>query len=198
MDKEAPEAPRLFSLRLGVYPPSQVLQTDGRLYHLAPASRVVGGITGSRVPWLHGSYPASPLLRTPPPPSASSADFPAVAGYTTYLAPPISRRDEEGFSSCVTRPCHRAVTIHPAGVTDSSQPDYSAVMLPSPYRCNGLGLRGSVTFGATSCVRFRYGPVTRRHPEDDVVDGLQRFSFLPPCHPSYKVSGFYLGGTDSR
>jgi hypothetical protein len=26
--------------------------------------------------------------------------FPGVAGYTAYLAPAISLRDEEGFSSC--------------------------------------------------------------------------------------------------
>jgi len=39
--------------------------------------------------------------------------LPGVAGYMTYLAPPISRWDEEGFSSCVTRPCHRAVSSTP-------------------------------------------------------------------------------------
>src|SRR6516164_11661274 len=35
--------------------------------------------------------------------------LPGVAGYTAYLAPAISRRDEEGFSSCLACPCHRAV-----------------------------------------------------------------------------------------
>ena len=34
--------------------------------------------------------------------------FPGVTGYTTYLAPPISRWDEDGFSSCSAYPCHRA------------------------------------------------------------------------------------------
>src|SRR5690606_7245585 len=102
MDKEAPEAPSRFSLRLGVYPPSQVLQTDGRLYHLAPAFHIERGVAGSRVPWLHGRYPASSLLRTPPPPSCLQPTSRGVTGYTTYLAPPISRRDTEGFSSCVT------------------------------------------------------------------------------------------------
>ena len=47
---------------------------------------------------------------------SSSADFPG-SGYTTYLAPPISRRDEDGFSSCSACPCHRAAPNHPAGVT---------------------------------------------------------------------------------
>ena len=42
--------------------------------------------------------------------------FPGCAGYTTYLAPPISQWDEEGFSSCSACPCHRAVAFHPAEV----------------------------------------------------------------------------------
>jgi hypothetical protein len=38
-----------------------------------------------------------------------SADFPVDAGYTAVLAPPISRWDEDGFSSCSACPCHRAI-----------------------------------------------------------------------------------------
>src|SRR5262249_49786737 len=69
MDVQAPETPRRFSLRLGVYPPAQVLQTDGCLCHRTPASHVAEGVTNSRVPSFHGHSPASPLLRPPPPPS---------------------------------------------------------------------------------------------------------------------------------
>ncbi len=39
--------------------------------------------------------------------------FPRCRDYRAYLAPPLSRRDEEGFSSCSTRPCHRAVALTP-------------------------------------------------------------------------------------
>jgi hypothetical protein len=39
--------------------------------------------------------------------------LPGFAGYTAYLAPTISRRDEEGFSSCSACPCHRAVASTP-------------------------------------------------------------------------------------
>lgn len=39
--------------------------------------------------------------------------FPGFAGYTAYLAPAISRRDQEGFSSCSACPCHRAVASTP-------------------------------------------------------------------------------------
>src|SRR6266446_2733019 len=38
--------------------------------------------------------------------------LPGFAGYTAYPAPTISRRDEEGFSSCSACPCHRAVAPH--------------------------------------------------------------------------------------
>ena len=38
------------------------------------------------------------------------------------------------------------------------------------------------------CVHFRYGPMAHCHPKDDLVDRLQRFSFLPPCYPS-RVGG---------
>jgi hypothetical protein len=67
--KQSPKPPGRFSLRLAVYPPPQVVQTNGCLYHLTPASLVVGGSTDSRVPSLGGHYSASLLLRTPPPPS---------------------------------------------------------------------------------------------------------------------------------
>ena len=58
-----------FSLRLDIYPSPQFLQIDGCLCHLTPASHLVEGFLCSRVPSLHGRYPASPLLRTQPPPS---------------------------------------------------------------------------------------------------------------------------------
>src|SRR5208283_5728775 len=39
--------------------------------------------------------------------------FPGCAGYTIYLAPVISRRDEEGFASYSVCPCYRAVAFTP-------------------------------------------------------------------------------------
>ena len=39
--------------------------------------------------------------------------LPGSSGYTTYLAPPISRWGEDGFSSCSARPCHRATPTTP-------------------------------------------------------------------------------------
>ena len=39
--------------------------------------------------------------------------FLGASGYAVYLAPSISRRDEDGFSSCLACPCHRAVPTTP-------------------------------------------------------------------------------------
>ena len=54
------------------------------------------------------------IARTDPAATVSSSiRFPGVTGYTTYLAPPISRWDEDGFSSCLACPCHRAAPTTP-------------------------------------------------------------------------------------
>src|SRR5262247_3642179 len=39
--------------------------------------------------------------------------LPGFAGYTIYLAPVISHRGEEGFTSYSVCPCHRAVAFTP-------------------------------------------------------------------------------------
>ncbi len=40
--------------------------------------------------------------------------FPGETGYTAYLAPAISAWGEDGFSSCLACPCHRAVPTTPS------------------------------------------------------------------------------------
>src|SRR5476651_2671338 len=112
MDVKTPEAPGQFSLRLDVYSPPQVLQIDGRLYHLVLAfpmletSQMAGPLGSADIAPLHRYYVPSrhPLV---------FGRLPGLAGYTAYLAPAISRRDEESFSSCLACPCHRAVASTP-------------------------------------------------------------------------------------
>ena len=65
--------------------------------------------------------------------------FPGVSGYTAYPAPPISRWGEDGFSSCLTCPCHRAAPTTPPECHDVSVSPRHA-MLPSPV-WRGLSLR---------------------------------------------------------
>src|SRR2546425_776018 len=71
-------------------------------------------VQNSRVPSLHGHYPASSYSGPVRHPLAVGR-FPGTPGYTPDLTPLISPRDEEGFSSCSMRLRHRAVAPSPAG-----------------------------------------------------------------------------------
>ena len=51
MHVQTPEPPGRLSLRLDVYSPPQVLQRDGRLYHLVLAFPIEGDITNRRAHW---------------------------------------------------------------------------------------------------------------------------------------------------
>ena len=122
--------------------------------------------------------------------------FPGVTGYTAYLAPSISRRDEEGLSSCLARPCHHAVDNHPAGV---------------PHRISLFAL-GHAAFAKSvparpprqkvsrpPLVRLRYGLVTRSHPFDGLVGRLQNPGFpIAILLPKLQGSDYYPGGTISH
>jgi hypothetical protein len=67
---------------------------------------------------------------------SSSTDF-LGSPVIRFAAPPISRRDEEGFSSCLAHPCHRAAANTPPECLTASV-KLRRSMLPSPFRC-GLG-----------------------------------------------------------
>jgi len=155
-----PETPEQFGLHLDIYSPPQVLQIGGRLCHLVLASltsetlQMAGPLRSTDVTPLHRYCGPSrhPLV---------FGRLPGFAGYTAYLAPAISRRDEEGFSSCSACPGHRAVA--------STPPRWPAVsvnirlaILPSPLRWR-LGPR-EYAFSRPQCVHFYYGPVTRNLP----------------------------------
>src|SRR5215470_12467650 len=112
MDVQTPETPGRFSLRLDVYAPPQVLQTNGCICHppsppvLLEPLQTAGslGSTGiTRLPRYCGPI-RHPLAFSP---------LPGFAGYRAYLPPVISHRGDEGFSSCLACPCHRAVASTP-------------------------------------------------------------------------------------
>ena len=65
--------------------------------------------------------------------------FPGFTGYMTYPAPPISRWDEDGFSSGLACPSHRAVPNTPPECLIASV-SLRRFMLPSPSK-RGLGFR---------------------------------------------------------
>ena len=63
-----------------------------------------------------------------------------ISGYRVDLAPPLSRWGEEGFSSCSTRPCPRAVALTPPECpAASARCDVPCCLRLSTVR---LGLRG--------------------------------------------------------
>ena len=73
---------------------------------LTKKSRTAGSLCSTGVTPLHHYYGPSRHRLV-------FGRFPGVSGYTAYLAPPISRRDEDGFSSCSACPCHRAAPTTP-------------------------------------------------------------------------------------
>ena len=174
----------------GNYSPPQVLQIDGRLCHLVLAFLVVGDVTNSRAPSLHGRYPASTLLRTHPSPSRlrstsrlsrlydrpCSGDFaPGRGGLLQLLGMSLP-------------PCCR---FHPAEVKEPHRSDFgSPCCLRPPV---GGSAFGATHFRGHFCVHCCYGPVTRRLPTGDVVDRLQSLGFPPPCYPNYGASDFCPG-----
>ena len=151
MNVQAPNPPGRFSLRLGVYPPSEVLQIDGTVI-MSPLPPMLS--EDFRAAGLLGSTGHTPLRRYDQPlrHPLVSGRLPRVAGYTAYLAPPISRRDEEVFARCCARPCHHAVApTPPAWFAVSASLRRSMRPSPSRLRSRPLGLR---TFGARCAFTF--------------------------------------------
>ena len=146
-------------------------------------------------PPLHGHYPVSSLLRTPPTPSRLPHGFPGDAGYADGAAPRVSPWGEEGISSCSASPCHRAVAATPPECANASA-SLRRPMLPSPPK-QGLGLRIDLFRG--------YLCVTSLRPGDSLTIlamalsiGFRSFGFLLPAIQATGASGSCPGGTDSH
>jgi hypothetical protein len=99
---------------------------------------------------------AQRTLLAPPPPSRRPPTSRLHRLYG-FPAPRISPRDEEGFSSCLRRPCHRAVANAPPEHLAASV-SLRRSILPSPPN-RGFGLWISDSRGHL-CVHFHYGPMT--------------------------------------
>src|SRR6516225_3771081 len=74
--------------------------------------------------------------------------LPRLAGYTIYLPPPISRRDEEGFSSYSVMSLSPCCRFHPAEVTMPHRSDFGIPCCLRPTEA-GSAL-GSTLFEATT------------------------------------------------
>ena len=109
-----------------------------------------------------------------------------------YLAPPLSQRDEEGFSSCSTCPGHRAVApTPPEGPAASAALRRSLMPSPSGW---GLGLRGySLSGPPVRSLTLRPGD-SPAIPKMTVSMGFRTFGFPPACHPCYGASALTPAG----
>src|SRR5437879_3399361 len=157
MNVQAPEPLRLVSLRRDVDPPPQVLQTDGRRYHAAPASHVVGGSAEQQGPFAPRALPR--LLATPGPSAtlSPSADFPGapVIRPTSSTDFAVRRGGLLQLLDASWSPCCRSQSRRS---TPPRQPDCG-----SPCCLRGVLVRsasGADLSGPTR-VHLRYGPVTR-------------------------------------
>src|SRR5205823_6267552 len=97
----------------------------------------------------HGHYAASPPLLAPPPPSRLSTDFLVLPVRRLPCFRRFLDRDEEGFSSCLAHPCHRAAAITPPECPATSA-SLRRSMPPSPHegrkaRPLGLPFRGHLS-----------------------------------------------------
>src|SRR6056297_890726 len=118
--------------------------------------------------------------------------LPGGAGYTAYLAPPLSRRGEEGFSSCSMCPGHRAVAPTPPECPAASAA-LRRSMLPSPSGCR-LGLRVFALSGPPlRSLALRPGD-SPTIPRMTVSMGFRSVGFAPACHPSYGGSALPPAG----
>src|SRR5207247_10275159 len=146
-----------------VYPPAQVLQLNGCLCHCTPASHVVEGVTNSRVPSLHGHYPASALLRTHPSPSRLRL-ISRWTGYPTYLASADFAAGRGGLLQLLSvslSPCCRS---HPAEVVRRVSQSATA---HAAFAFTVAGsASGALHFRGPLCLRLRHGLGPRPLPDD--------------------------------
>ena len=195
MNIKPPKPPCFVGLPLLIYLPSQVLQTDGRLFHLVPASQCCQKIADSWVPLLPGRYPGSLLIRTHPPPSRLSVHFPLY----TVIEPTLLQKFLAGTRKASPVARHVLVTVlslpprrSDLAVSISFRPN----MLPSSYGC-GLDLRGfSLSGPPVRSLSLRPGD-SLPSLQDCFVDGLQIVGFPCTCHPSYRAPDCYPSRTNS-
>jgi len=115
------------------------------------------------------------LLLAPTPPSRLPPDFPGFL-VIRLPAPPISRRDEEDFSNCLTCPCHRAALLpRPSESPRQSVCDDPCCLGPEPEG----SASGSLFFRGHLWVHFRCGPVTRSPSRGWLCQSASSVSFPP-------------------
>src|ERR1700692_3789090 len=132
-----------------------------------------------------GSADITPLLRYygPSRPPLVFGRLPGFAGSTASLAPTISRRDEEGFSSCLACPCHRAVASTPP------RQRCRIGQISAPHVAFALRLRARPSVSLIFEATFAFTVVTARwlviSPRETLSIG---FRVLVSLHPAIQTT----------
>src|SRR6266851_843548 len=177
------KSPGRFSLRLDVYPPPQVLQIVGRLYHLVLAFPIERDITNSRATSLHRHYSASSLLLARPTPSRlwPTSRFRRLYGLPCSGDFSLGRGGSLQLLSMSLSPCCR---FHPAEVEMPHRSDFGTPCCLRPTEA-GSAL-GSTLFEAT----FTFTVITARQlvvsPRETLSIG---FRILISLHPAIQTTG---------
>ncbi len=122
---------------------------------------IVEKVMNSRVPLLHGSYPASSLLRTRPPPSRLRS----ISRWMPVIRPTLLRRFLDGTRTASPVAWRILVTVLPLPPPRSESTRRSGFVGPCCLRFDGESSASGVKkFRGHLWVHLRCGPVTRSPP----------------------------------
>ena len=153
-------------------------------------------VMNSRVPSLHGRYPASSLLRTRPPPSRLRS----ISRWMPVIRPTLLRRFLGGTRTASPVAQRILVTVLPLPPRRSESTRRSGFVDPCCLRPNR---EGSAT-GVFKVSRPPVGSLTLRPGDSLTIPwtalsvGFRSFGFPPACDSSYRAPDSCPGGTGSR
>ena len=194
--EQAPESPFRFSLRLHVYPSSQVPQSDRRLYHLASASHVAKVVTKQQGRFPPPALPGFPGTTNPSATLSPVGRFPGAAG---LYGLPCSADFSPGRGGLLQLLSASSSPCRPL-------PPRQSVIALQPVCATPCCLRPTETDSASRasdyrgylCVHSRYGPVTRRPPLRWPCQWASDHRFPSSLPSKLRGSGSYPGGSVPR
>ena len=153
-------------------------------------------VMNSRVPSLHGRYPASSLLRTRPPPSRLRS----ISRWMPVIRPTLLRRFLDGTRTASPVAQRILVTVLPLPPRRSESTHRSGFVDPYRLRPN----RESSASGVFKVTGPPMGSLALRPGDSLTIPwmalsvGFRSFGFPPACDSSYRAPDSCPGGTDSR
>ena len=150
----------------------------------------------SRAPWLHGRYPASSLLRAPPPPSRLRP----TSRWKPVIRPTLLRRFLGGTRTASPVAQRILVTVLPLPPRRSESTRRSGFVDPCCLRQTIEGWASGVYYLSRppmGSLALRPGD-SLTIPKMALSVGFKTFGFPPVCDSSYRAPDYCPGGTVSR